>query len=278
MQHKFLAIVLTVNSQNKELYWSFGQFSEFKKKFPIFIFSNSDDFEVENAATKSFGAGNFIYRNLRASNSQLVLKALDEVFSLGFERVFFTDCRTLLDSFAFHMLRPVCAYLESQYPQVGSVQFWNFNLNFNNSPSNELCYTGDDLYAVCVFKKCWDAISSECRRYCNLVNDFGPEASEIKTMLSEIPHGSLPLTEHYEKHVFKGNSTGWNVLFHRLMVSKNLMRVCFSRNRARRVNYDRNESEEPTKPEINPSYGNLADKFIESFILNENRNQLLRRK
>ena len=97
-------------------------------------------------------------------------------------------------------------------------------------------------------------------------------------MLSEIPHGSLPLAEYYEKHVFEGNSVGWNVLLHRLMISKNFMRVCFSRNRARRVNYDRSEPGEPTKPEINPSYGSLADKFIESFILNENRNQLLKRK
>lgn len=277
-QHKTLAIVLIVNIQDKEFYWPFGQFSEFKKKFPIFVFSNSDSLEAENAAARLFGAENFDYRNVRTSNQQLALKALSEVFALGFERVFFIDCKTLLDNFSFHLLLPTCLYLETRHPQVGAVQFWNFNLGFNASPSNELCYTGDDLYGVCVFKKCWDAVSAECQRYCDLIDDFGPEASEIKTMLAEIPHGKLPLTEPYEKHVFSGTSSGWNVLFHRLMVSKDFMRVCFSRNRAKRISYERSESKEPAKVEINPSYGSLADKFIESFILNENRNQLLKRK
>lgn len=275
LQHKALAICLTVGSQDKDFYWSFGQFSEFSKKIPIFIYDNSANLEAESAAKKLFK--NFEYRNPRATNSQLALQALKEIFALDFEKVFFIDCSTLLDGFAFHLLSPACSFLESEHPQVGAIQFWNFNLNFNAAPSNELCYTGDDLYGVCIFKKCWDAIAKQCQTYCDLIADFGPEASEVKKLLSEIPYGELPLSEHYEKHVFGGSSAGWNILLHRLMISKNFMRVCFSRNRAKRVNYNRKESEEPTKSELNPSYGSLADKLINSFILNEDRNRLLRK-
>lgn len=274
-QHKTLAVCLIVGSQDKDFYLPFSQFSEFSRKIPVFIYDSSANLKAEDTAKKLFK--NFEYRNPRATNSQLVLQALKEIFALGFKKVFFIDCSTSLDSFAFHLLSPACSFLESEHPQVGAIQFWNYNLNFNAAPSNELCYTGDDLYGVCIFKKCWDAIAEQCQAYCDLIADFGPEASEIKKLLSKIPHGELPLSEHYEKHAFGGNSIGWNVLLHRLMISKNFMRVCFSRNRAKRIDYNRKEFEEPTKLELNPSYGSLADKLISRFILNEDRNRLLRK-
>lgn len=182
-----------------------------------------------------------------------VICSINEMFLLGYDRIFYTEDDVIYDSTALETLEKLMDYTDANIPNIGIVQSWNYNITdekylneykklhaienlwYNCTyANNEIGYTCQNFWGALISKKCWDKISPFILKHFSYIVNKQINYNYFIKYLANIAYTSYS-NELIYRNLNRFCPIGWESILDISMMLNNYFKICLTNPRSKTI-------------------------------------------
>lgn len=219
--------------------------------------------KVKKVFLKYFPNASVIIRPGRFGEILNIVASLNEIFSKGYEAIFYCENDIYFDETAFDTLVNLSQWARIHVPNAVVFTSWNYNLKYSEYPNeynfywynhglmnlnysdactyeeNEVGFTGQNHWGAFILKRCWDAVApyvnSHFQSFLNAkqISMAGFNLNNFISLLSKLTYVDTISNEFKHRTLSRFEISGFEPIYETALIAHGLLRLCLTNPRSK---------------------------------------------